>query len=104
MTKVEPQTFIKKPVAIQAMRLQADGHNWEHVADWIRSEGGTVTTECLGACDSDNNPHELFILTLEGKMHVSLGDYVIRGVQGEFYPCRADIFEATYERETVNGY
>lgn len=35
--------------------------------------------------------------TLEGTMRVSLGDWIIRGVQGEFYPCKPDIFEATYE-------
>jgi len=37
-------------------------------------------------------------LTLEGTMNASPGDYVIRGVQGEFYPCKPDVFEATYER------
>jgi hypothetical protein len=36
-------------------------------------------------------------MTLEGDMRVSVGDWVIRGVQGEFYPCKPDIFEATYE-------
>ena len=38
-----------------------------------------------------------YIPTLEGRMKVSDGDYVIKGVQGEFYPCKPDIFEATYE-------
>ena len=38
------------------------------------------------------------IVTLEGEMHVSVGDYVIRGVKGEFYPCKPDIFEMTYEK------
>lgn len=38
-----------------------------------------------------------YINTLEGKMHVSKGDYVIRGVSGEYYPCKPDIFELTYE-------
>lgn len=42
--------------------------------------------------------HKLPIQTLEGTMTASLGDYIIRGVQGEFYPCKPDIFEATYER------
>ena len=39
----------------------------------------------------------MVIHTLEGEMKVSRGDYVIRGVQGEFYPCKPDIFEATYD-------
>lgn len=40
---------------------------------------------------------ELFINTLEGVHHVSVGDYIIRGVAGEIYPCKPDIFEQTYE-------
>lgn len=39
----------------------------------------------------------MYIQTLEGAMHCEPGCYIIRGVQGELYPCRADIFEATYE-------
>jgi hypothetical protein len=44
--------------------------------------------------DDDNN---LIIKTLEGDMRASLGDYIIKGVYGEFYPCKPDIFEKTYE-------
>ena len=40
---------------------------------------------------------ELYIKTLEGEHHASVGDYIIQGVQGEIYPCKPDIFEATYE-------
>ncbi|MED0737871.1 hypothetical protein [Aneurinibacillus thermoaerophilus] len=39
-----------------------------------------------------------FIRTLEGDMRIDAGDYIIKGVKGEFYPCKPDIFEATYER------
>ena len=42
-------------------------------------------------------PHELKITTLEGEMTASLNDYIIKGVMGEFYPCKPDIFNATYE-------
>ena len=42
--------------------------------------------------------YDFFIKTLEGDMLVSLGDYIIRGVNGEYYPCKPDIFEKTYER------
>ena len=44
-----------------------------------------------------NYRYRISIPTLEGTMIASPGDYIIRGVQGEFYPCRADIFEQTYE-------
>ena len=48
----------------------------------------------------DNNPMNIdsvTILTLEGRLNVSYGDYIIKGIKGEFYPCKPDIFEATYE-------
>lgn len=47
---------------------------------------------------SFNNEVTLDIKTLEGLMHVSKGDYVIKGVEGEYYPCKPDIFEKTYEK------
>lgn len=42
--------------------------------------------------------NDLYIETLEGVMHAEPGDYIIKGVNGEFYPCKPDIFEKTYER------
>ena len=44
------------------------------------------------------NDDTLLIKTLEGNMTACIGDYIIKGIKGEFYPCRADIFELTYER------
>lgn len=49
--------------------------------------------------EDKNNPY-LKIETLEGIMKASVGDYIIKGVNGEFYPCKPDIFEKTYERVT----
>lgn len=45
----------------------------------------------------DVSPMELFVRTLEGDMHVSVGDYIIQGVSGELYPCKPDIFEKSYD-------
>jgi hypothetical protein len=42
--------------------------------------------------------YDVFIVTLEGNMKVSPNDYIIKGVKGEFYPCKKDIFESTYEK------
>ena len=47
--------------------------------------------------DADSPPCELFINTLEGNHHVSVGDYIIQGINGELYPCKPDIFKKTYE-------
>lgn len=76
--------FRKKPVVIEA----TCHHGKESVGylyEW---------TEGYCFVDDDN---ELAIRTLEGTMKVSVGDWVIRGVQGEYYPCKPDIFAATYE-------
>ena len=76
--------FRKKPVVIEATHLsQVD-------AEWIearRAEGHSLEL------DGD----DLIIETLEGQMRASPGDWVIQGVKGEIYPCKPDIFEATYE-------
>lgn len=80
-----PARFRKKPVEIEA--VQFDGDNAIAIARWIGAEG--VSTGVRG--------DRLVIVTLEGDMNASLGDWIIKGVQGEFYPCKPDIFEQTYE-------
>lgn len=91
--------FRKKPVVIEAFQYDGDliGSNGvPYVPDWaIRAfDEGTMYY------DSENldlPQCELYINTLEGVHHVSVGDYVIQGVNGELYPCKPDIFEKTYE-------
>jgi hypothetical protein len=70
--------FRKRPVVIEA--VQFDG---ERIPDGVQREPG------------DGQP--AYIETLEGRMTVSVGDWVITGVKGERYPCKPDIFAATYE-------
>ena len=77
--------YRKKPVEIEAM--QYDGRNTVEVAEWLAESGVEV-----GWSNA-----EMVIPTLEGRMHATPGDWIIRGVQGEFYPCKPDIFEKTYE-------
>ncbi|MEE6273502.1 hypothetical protein V2J56_09105 [Georgenia sp. MJ206] len=86
-----PAKYRKRPVAIDAMRF--DHTNGADVARWC---GGKYRTEAK-ASDPTDVAEWVDIPTLEGTMRASVGDYVIRGVQGEFYPCKPNIFEATYE-------
>lgn len=74
--------YRKKPVEIEAI---------QYVSDFDSKE---LTKFCpiLKVIAGD-----LIIPTLEGNMYVSLGDWIIKGVKGEFYPCKPDIFEMTYE-------
>lgn len=82
---INPSQFRKKPVVIEAMPLTHG--NSEDVAKWVLAGGGKV--RCQGKL--------VMINTLEGSMTATPGDWVIRGVQGEHYPCKPDIFDATYD-------
>lgn len=77
--------YRKKPVVIEA--VQFDGTNCDAVEAFIGKPIEWKTSSPPIGC----------IETLEGVMKARAGDYIIRGVQGEFYPCKPDIFEATYE-------
>lgn len=109
----QPMRFRKKPVVIEAMRLIGTASETMSVAEWIRDNGypwllgdathpETLTPERPPAVEGgglwiDPATGELIIRTLEGDMRATYGDYIIKGVQGEFYPCKPDIFESTYE-------
>lgn len=87
MTK--PQQYRKKPVVIEALQLTPE--TFEDCIAFIETGDrgigdGTSSDEC-----------HIGIVTLEGEMECRAGDFIIRGVQGEFYPCKPDIFEQTYE-------
>ena len=81
--------FRKKPVVIEAVQWQ--GGNLPDV--WKLGCGGEGSAVALAAGPDGS----LIIPTLEGDHRCDLGDWIIRGVKGEFYPCKPDIFAATYE-------
>lgn len=88
--------YRKKPVIIKAFCYDGDlkdANGNYYIPDWaIKAfEKGEIFYKNAG---------DLYIKTLEGDMHVTVGDYVIQGVQGEIYPCKPDIFEQTYEPVT----
>ena len=90
--------FRKKPVVIEAKQLTYE--SFDDVFRWIESGGGSVEQ---WEWDSDEasmpNPvNYMMIKTLEGDHKAQLNDWIIKGIAGEFYPCKPDIFEATYER------
>ena len=81
--------YRKKPVVIEAIQFQDD-------ADVISEISALAGKDIVISYSS--TPPTLKILTLEGTMAANVGDYIIKGVQGELYPCKPDIFEATYEK------
>ena len=88
--------FRKKPVVVEAFQLNERGLVGE---DWFWNavSENKVITHDFGKFNQ--NPAWCEIKTLEGTMIAKAGDFIIRGVQGELYPCTADIFMATYEQD-----
>ncbi len=81
--------FRKKPIVIEAIQFKTHMDADELCA--------FVTCDTEMTQGDGENVVDLSIETTEGLMHVSDGDWIIRGVKGEFYPCKPDIFEMTYE-------
>lgn len=85
---VQPVSVRKRPAVVEAMRYTGD--NDREVQLWM--------TDSALESAADPDPGTGFrIATLEGTMTATPGDWIIRGIKGEFYPCKPDIFEATYE-------
>lgn len=77
--------YVKKPVIIEAIQVSNAFPNFEEIEEFV---GG----------DLEFRNGEIIIATLEGAMTAAPGDYIIKGIKGEFYPCKPDIFELTYSK------
>lgn len=82
--------YVKKPIPIEA--VQWTGMNRAEIMNFCHDAR-------LVYHEDENEPviAELYIHTLEGDMHANHGDYIVRGLYGEFYPVKGEIFEKTYE-------
>jgi len=90
-----PQRYRKKPVEIEAVQWNGPGGG---AVDELLAWGAPVEPGGPEPDDAWAAPSwPLFIPTLEGRMRCDMGDWIIRGVKGEFYPCKPDIFQASYE-------
>lgn len=78
--------YRKKPVIIEAVQLQVGEKSQMQILEFTK---GHATLGGNG---------RMVIPTMEGEMMANIGDFIIKGLKGEFYPCKPDIFEATYEK------
>ena len=83
--------YVKKPIVIEA--IQFNGYNFGTVYDWVYNTNIYLDRKYSEECYKEN----FLVKTLEGDMNASIGDFIIKGVNGEFYPCKPDIFEKTYQ-------
>jgi hypothetical protein len=77
--------YRKKPVIIEAVKWK--GFNENEIFEFTQGKADYCANDC-----------RMFINTLEGTMEASIGDYIIKGINEEFYPCKPNIFEKTYEK------
>jgi hypothetical protein len=85
------QKYQKKPVTIEAIQYAEE--NLPIIKEWLRENLAQLSSE-----ERYRTPeHHWIIRTLEGDMKITKGDFIIKGVKGEFYPCKPDIFYATYD-------
>lgn len=87
--------FRKKPVVIEAFQMTEE--QWSHDKDWPDWLTNSPDGPGTGSLQYWGVDSSITIETLEGSLSVSKDDWIIQGVQGEIYPCKPDIFEATYE-------
>ena len=78
---------IKKPVIVEAVQFTGDVANVQFLEEW--SKGNVFL--------STKDPSKLYVETIEGQVYTYVGSYVVKGVAGEVWPIRKDIFEDTYE-------
>lgn len=97
-----------RPVVIEAFRWAGGPEKATPIINWVLENGGTARwdeehREPLAADNGEVTawgpmiPESMYIETLEGTMRADIGDWIIRGTRGEFYPCKPDVFAVKYE-------
>jgi hypothetical protein len=90
--------FRKKPWVVEARQFDGTAKGWLAISEWIGV--GPLETKWMR---EDADERAINIPTLEGVHTASPGDWIIKGIKGEFYPCKPDIFAATYEPAPAEG-
>jgi hypothetical protein len=93
--------YRKKPIVIEAFQM-TPARRWDNSEwpDWLNrawNGDGSSGTLTIKASKGNEDGARLVILTIEGAMDVEWYDWIIQGIKGELYPCKPDIFDATYE-------
>ena len=95
--KPKVEQWRKKPVVIEAIQHDGTHDRTQQIIEWMNASNPRFDPNDSATWTVSGYYGTLTIKTLEGEMTASKGDWIIRGVKGEFYPCKPDIFAATYE-------
>ena len=92
--------YKKRPIVIEAMQWDGTTASAVNILNWAKQDWRFNTVEYWNKIKPQDNNISITIVipTLEGDLHASANDWIIKGVAGEFYPCKPDIFQKTYER------
>lgn len=85
--------FRKKPIVVEAVRWDGSSEMAKKLVKWINDQGGSANF-----FDVKDMTFSISISTLEGEMYAHPGDWIIQGVENEFYPCKPSVFAKTFER------
>ena len=89
-----PEKYRKKPVVVEA--VQWNGENIDEIREFAPEATSIITGRNDWRSGKKHDTVGLTVYTLEGAMNAKVGDFIIKGVNGEFYPCKPDIFKKTY--------
>jgi hypothetical protein len=92
--------YRKRPVEVEAFQILMDTMRKRDYPQWFAD---AIASGVVYQKANPDYPVECTIRTLEGEMDANLCDYIIKGVNGELYPCKPDIFDKTYEMCSVNA-
>nr|DAE12003.1 MAG TPA: PGDYG protein [Myoviridae sp. ctBtT5] len=85
LNKIEVKNYRKKPIVVQATRYES-------------IEQIKISFPNIEVRDDNRASRAISLKSLEGRVELQVGDYIIKGIKGEYYPCKPDIFEESYER------
>lgn len=86
--------YQKKPVIVEAVQYTGTNESAREIERFVND---------YSTLNYDEVANKYYVKTLEGQLYVDIGDYIIKGIKGEFYPCKPDIFKETYERVEVEA-
>lgn len=96
--------YRKKPIVFEAFQMTPERrNNRERWPEWLRAAWGLRVSDMGAVFPPGLDAYMLAIRTLEGIVLIDWGDYIVRGAEGEIYPCKPDLFEATYEAVEGDG-
>ena len=97
------QRYTKNPITIEAVQWDGGPESASRIIDWIIANGGSASYNCFSPAECKRGTHTIKVQTIEGAMDADPHWWIIRGVEGEFYPCKPSIFEATYSKAEDEG-